>query len=240
MHEQIVLEMDEDPQWARHFVRSLEIEELCGHRLRRIADDGCSMLLDWQLRIGAGLSWEATRAFIARHHQHCAPPRIWRRDAAIYNGRTLLGVAVVGNPVARGLMRRGILEVNRMCLRRDLPDALRWNAASMLYGWCAREAERQGWRKIITYTRADEPGTSLRAAGWTPEASTSGRGWHGSGRARANTNAWVKKVRWGRVLKPRRNEEMQTASGPMPGRRRQQRRSLADAMTFGLADAMPL
>ena len=111
-------------------------------------------------RIGAGLGRAQTRAFIARHHAHCAPPVMWRFDAAIYNGNTMLGLAIVGNPVAPGLMLRGILEVNRLCLRRDLPDALRWNAASMLYGWCAREARRRGWRKIITYTRADEPGTS--------------------------------------------------------------------------------
>ena len=99
-------------------------------------------------------------------------------------------------------MKRGILEVNRLCLRRDLPDPLRWNAASMLYGWCAREAQRRGWRKIITYTRADEAGTSLRAAGWTQEAKVRGRGWHGRKRARSNTNTWIDKVRWAKALSP--------------------------------------
>ena len=168
LHQQLVTEMNADPDWSRCFLRALEIEALCGHRLRRIADNSGGMLLDWQLRIGAGLGRAQTRAFIARHHAHCAPPVMWRFDAAIYNGNTLLGLAIVGNPVAPGLMLRGILEVNRLCLRRDLPDALRWNAASMLYGWCAREARRRGWRKIITYTRADEPGTSLRAAGLGP------------------------------------------------------------------------
>ncbi len=202
LHQQLVTEMNADPDWSRCFLRALEIEALCGHRLRRIADNSGGMLLDWQLRIGAGLGRAQTRAFIARHHAHCAPPVMWRFDAAIYNGNTMLGLAIVGNPVAPGLMLRGILEVNRLCLRRDLPDALRWNAASMLYGWCAREARRRGWRKIITYTRADEPGTSLRAAGWAPEAKVRGRGWHGGRRARSNTNAWIDKVRWARTLLP--------------------------------------
>jgi hypothetical protein len=202
LHAQIVAEMNADPAWSRHLLRGLDIEALCGHELRRIADNGGGMLLDWQLRVGPGLGRTQTRAFIARHHGHCAPPLMWRFDAAIYNGNTLLGLAVVGNPVAPGLMGRGILEVNRLCLRRDLPDALRWNAASMLYGWCAREARRRGWRKIITYTRADEPGTSLRAAGWTPEAKIRGRGWHGRTRARSNTNAWIDKVRWAKALSP--------------------------------------
>ena len=202
LHSQLVAEMKADPAWSRHLLRSLEIEALCGHKLRRVADGGGSMLLDWQLRIGAGLGWRQTRAFIARHHAHCAPPLMWRFDSAVYNGSTLLGVAIVGNPVAPGLMGRGILEVNRLCLRRDIADVLRWNAASMLYGWCAREARRRGWRKIITYTRVDEPGISLRAAGWVAETRVRGRGWHGSRRARSNTNAWVDKVRWAKTLRP--------------------------------------
>jgi len=111
-------------------------------------------------------------------------------------------------------MGRGILEVNRLCLRRGLPDALRWNAASMLYGWCAREAKRHGWRKIITYTRAHEPGTSLRAAGWSVACKVRGRGWHCGKRARSNTNAWVDKVRWARVLEPRSsNTRTSTSNG---------------------------
>ena len=105
---------------------------------------------------------------------------------AVFNGATLIGVAVVGNPVAPALMKRGILEVNRLCVRRDTPASppleRRLHA---LYGWCAREAERRGWAKIITYTRADEDGTSLEAAGWKREATVRGRGWHSSRRRRS-------------------------------------------------------
>ena len=74
------------------------------------------------------------------------------------------------------------LVVGLACLSRlramDAAKPLRWNAASMLYGWCAREAARQGWTKVITYTRTDELGTSLRAAGWQPGSKIRGRGWH--------------------------------------------------------------
>jgi hypothetical protein len=116
----------------------------------------------------------------------------------------MLGTVIVGNPVAPAFNGRGTLEVNRLCIRRDVPRALAWNAASMLYGWSAREAERRGWSHIITYTRADEEGTSVRAAGWQQEATVRGRGWHSSRRTRANTNAWIDKVRWGKPLRPRR------------------------------------
>jgi hypothetical protein len=116
---------------------------------------------------------------------------------------TQLGVVMAGNPVARAFMGRGIVEVNRLCIRRDLPRALAWNCASLLYGAAAREAERRGFGRIITYTRADESGVSLVAAGWEQEAVVRGRGWHSASRARSNTNAFIDKVRWSRTLKQR-------------------------------------
>jgi hypothetical protein len=204
LHEQIAREMAEDPAWGRKFLHALDIESLCGHELRRVANDGCgSLVLDWQLRL-AEVSAATARRFIAEHHAHCGPPTAWRFQGAVFNGVTLLGIAIVGNPVARALAGRGILEVNRLCVRRDVPEAFRWNAASMLYGWSAREAQRRGWSKIITYTRADEPGTSLDATGWKREATVRGRGWHGTTRRRSNRNAWIDKVRWGRDLHPPR------------------------------------
>jgi hypothetical protein len=199
--EQIVVEMNDDQAWARRFLQQLGIEEICGHELRRVADDdGCSLVLDWNLRI-APVTHDQARAFVARHHAHCRPPVIWRFHTGIFNGRTLLGVAIVGNPVARSYNGRGVVEVNRLCIRRDIAKPLRWNAASMLYGWCAREAARQGWTKIITYTREDEPGTSLRAAGWKQEGKIRGRGWHSARRVRSNTNSWIDKVRWSKALR---------------------------------------
>lgn len=183
-------------------IRSIGMEEICGQQLRRVADDGCcGLVLDWQLRFKP-IAASLVRRFIGLHHAHCGIPVTWRFHNAVFNGSTLIGVAVVGNPVAPALMGRGILEVNRLCIRRDVPSALGWNAASMLYGWCAREAQRRGWRKIITYTRADEPGASLDAAGWTREASVRGRGWHSARRPRSNRNSWIDKVRWSRKLAP--------------------------------------
>jgi hypothetical protein len=203
LHETVVREMADDPAWARALLKRLGVEDFTGHRLRRLADDGCcGMVLDWHLElrdIGFGLA----RRFIDRHHAHCAAPVTWRFGQACWNGASMIGVVSVGNPVARALCRQGALEVNRLCIRRDIPRALAWNAASMLYGWSAREAERRGWSRIVTYTRADEDGGSLVAAGWTPEATVHGRGWHSGRRTRANRNAFIDKTRWGKALHPR-------------------------------------
>ena len=195
LHDQIVADCNDDPAWAKQFLQSLDIEDLCGHRIRRLPDDGaCGLVLDWQLEFAA-IPHATVRGFITRHHAHCGVPRTWRFHQAVYNGPTLAGVAIVGNPVARALAGRGIVEVNRLCIRRDIAAPLRWNAASMLYGWCAREAARRGWQKVITYTRIDEPGTSLRASGWIPECRVRGRGWHSERRARSNANSWIDNTR---------------------------------------------
>ena len=85
---------------------------------------------------------------------------------------------MVGNPVARALNGRGIVEVNRLCVRRDIAPMLCRDACSKLYSVAARAAERAGFVRIISYTRQDEDGASLRAAGWVPDATVRGRSWH--------------------------------------------------------------
>lgn len=73
LHEQIAIEMADDPAWARRLMRYFDVEALCGHRLRRVADDGdCGLLRDWSLGI-LPIAWSAARAFVGRHHAHCRP-----------------------------------------------------------------------------------------------------------------------------------------------------------------------
>jgi hypothetical protein len=204
-HEAVVAEMNLDPAWATALLRRLGAEELLAGSLRRVADDDCDFLLDWDLVIRP-VSFSAAAGFVHRHHAHCGAPTAWRFGASITNGPTLLGVVMVGNPVGRGFSGRRILEVNRLCIRRDVPRPLRWNACSQLYGYAAREAERRGFERIITYTRDDEEGTSLRAAGWVLEAKVRGRSWSSRGRARRHAEAPIDKTRWSRALRPRKAE----------------------------------
>ncbi len=203
LHHSLVEEVNADPAWGRELLRRLGAEAYAGHRLRRLADDGgCGLVLDWQLELRP-VSFAQARSFVGRYHAHCGMPTAWRFGQAIFNGQTMVGVVTAGNPVARAYNGRGIVEVNRLCVRRDVASALRWNAASQLLGWAARTAEQRGFSSIISYTRADEPCTSLTAAGYVREAVVRGRSWHSARRRRRNTNALVDKVRWSRALRPR-------------------------------------
>ena len=202
-HEEVCGGIADDPAWGRTLLRRLGAEDLLGHSLRRVADTGCGqLLLDWKPVIRP-VSFARAVAFVTRHHAHNAAPTAWRFGAAITNGTTFLGVVMVGNPVARGLMGRSVAEVHRLCLRRAVPRDLAWNACSQLYGWAAREAERRGFMRIVTYTRDDEDGGSLRAAGWTLEARVRGRSWNSRTRPRTDRAPLIDKHRWSRALKPR-------------------------------------
>ncbi|UFN51677.1 hypothetical protein LPC08_24465 (plasmid) [Roseomonas sp. OT10] len=214
-HEEACAGMADDPAWARALLRRLGAEDLLGHGLRRVADTGCGqLLLDRNLAIQP-IRFAAAADFVRRHHVHNPAPVAWRFGAAIANGLTLLGVVMVGNPVARALMGRGIVEVNRLCVRRDVPRALAWNACSQLYGWAAREAEARGFSRIITYTRQDEQGHSLIAAGWEREARVRGRSWNSSCRARTDHGTPIDRFRWSRPLRPRRAAPRPIRPAPM-------------------------
>ena len=137
--------------------------------------------------------------FIQHHHSHCPPPRGWRWGHAVFNGEELVGVATVGRPVARMIDSTTTVEVNRLCVSASF-DRLAWNACSMLYGAAARRAQREGFRKIITYTLETEPAVALRAVGWSQEALTRGGSWSRRQRARSSKSPICKKIRWGKIL----------------------------------------
>ena len=84
LHEAVAREMADDPAWARQLLRQAGVEDLAGHRLRRVTDDGCgSLLLDYQLE-HRPVSIPAARAFVARHHAHCGPPPLRRGSPALW------------------------------------------------------------------------------------------------------------------------------------------------------------
>ena len=77
---------------------------------------------------------------------------------AIKNG-IVVGVAIVGRPVARKLDNGLTLEVTRVST-----DGTR-NACSALYAECKRRTLKAGYKRLVTYTQAHESGASLKALG---------------------------------------------------------------------------
>lgn len=109
----------------------------------------------------------------------------------LFEGDKLVGAAIVGRPVSRGCDPYLTVEVTRL-VTDGTP-----NACSMLYGAAARVAKAMGFTKIQTYILASEPGTSLKASGWTKVAETSGGNWNCRTRKNRRTDQpQEKKHRW--------------------------------------------
>jgi len=136
------------------------------------------------------LSFKSARDFVQLHHRHSKPPVGHKFSIGLINDEgSLIGVVIVGRPVARGLDDGFCAEVTRCCT-----DGSK-NACSQLYGAARRAARAMGYIKIITYTRADEGGGSLRGAGWSIDGQVRGRSWSTPSRPRAE-NEIIDKIRW--------------------------------------------
>lgn len=117
------------------------------------------------------ISFQEANEYVQRLHRHHIPVKRdkYRVGAVDENGR-LVGIAQVGNPVARKLCDGETLEVVRCC-----SDGTQ-NVCSFLYSRCARIAKEMGYKKIITYILESEDGASLKASGWELEAENVGGG----------------------------------------------------------------
>jgi hypothetical protein len=130
-------------------------------------------------------------AFVADWHRHHEPPVGHKFSIGAASANQLVGVCIVGRPVARHLDNGHTLEVLRTAT--DGTD----NANSMLYGAAWRAAKALGYDRLITYTQAGESGSSLRAAGWCVVAERGPRpGWDAPSRPRETKNANVQRYLW--------------------------------------------
>lgn len=130
-----------------------------------------------------------TNAFVEQHHRHHGPARGCICCVAVSTG-VVRGVAIVSRPVARMLDDGYTAEVVRCCT-----DGMR-NACSMLYAAAWRAVRALGYRKLVTYTLATEPGASLRAAGMRVVGEVRGRSWSCPSRPRVDTAPLQDKLRW--------------------------------------------
>lgn len=124
------------------------------------------------------------QAFVAAHHRHNKAPRGARFALEAVFGGEVVGVVIVGRPVARMLDDGLTAEVVRCCVKD---------------GAARRVWQTWGGQKVITYTLVTEPGDSLRGAGFVAVAKSrpSPKGWGRKNRARQISKTdGIAKVRW--------------------------------------------
>lgn len=110
-------------------------------------------------------------AFVALHHRHHKPVQGHRFSIGVENDGILVGGCSVGRPVARMTSAKEVVEVTRL-----VTDGT-FNACSILYAAAARAAKAMGYRRIQTFILAEEPGASLKAAGFKDDGPSSGGDW---------------------------------------------------------------
>ncbi len=136
------------------------------------------------------ISLKEAAEYIRQHHRHHKPPPGWLFGCAVNDGERVVGVVVVGRPVARMLQDGYTAEVTRCCT-----DGTK-NACSMLYSAAWRAAKALGYRRLITYTLASESGGSLKASGWQELYTTSGGSWDRCSRPREVKAPTAPKTLW--------------------------------------------
>src|SRR5262245_30946155 len=136
------------------------------------------------------ITYEEACEFIRAHHRHHLPPQGWKFGVAVNDGAKIVGVAVIGRPIARMSDDGWTLELTRLCV-----DATP-NAASKLLGAAQRATFALGYKRLITYTLANEGGASLRAANWKLIGSAGGGSWHRENRPRVDKAPTDQKILW--------------------------------------------
>ncbi len=154
----------------------------------------------------------SAETYVAKLHRHL--PRIAGglfASTAWVNGE-LVGVAVASLPKARMSNDGFTAEITRCATDGHA------NACSRLYASLCRACAAIGHRRVLTYTRPDEPGTSLRAAGFIDDGMTDEESWDRLGRRRApRQDEKLPKRRWVRKLQEPRASRVLARRGPDGG-----------------------
>jgi hypothetical protein len=136
------------------------------------------------------ISFAEAAEFVRKFHRHHIPSVGWKFGIAANDGEKVVGVVMVGRPVARFLDDGWTLELTRCCT-----DGTK-NAASILYGAARRATFALGFQRLITYTLNTDPGSSLRGAGWKEIGKAGGGDWNRKSRPRVTKAPTSQKTLW--------------------------------------------
>lgn len=136
----------------------------------------------------------AARLLVKEWHRHLPDVQGGLFAAALAVDGIVQGVAVAGNP-ARVWQGTGRIVISRVAVH-DVP-----NGCSKLYGAICAAAKSLGYREAWTYTLPNEPGTSLKAAGFEDMGMSDGGEHDRPSRRRNPVKHPEPKRRWRRVLR---------------------------------------
>ena len=94
------------------------------------------------------MSLAEANEFVANFHRHNKPVQGAKFALGASDGQRLIGVAIVGRPVARRLDDGVTAEVTRCCVLDDAPKG----ACSFLYSRAWRAWQAIGGQRLVTYT----------------------------------------------------------------------------------------
>lgn len=127
--------------------------------------------------IAMPISLREANDFVFNFHRHSKRTAANGGKFAIgaSDGEQLVGVAIVGRPIARHLDDSVTAEVTRTCTNEHAQKGTN----SFLYTRCWKACKAMGYTRLITYTLATESGASLRGAGWSTVAECKpSKGWN--------------------------------------------------------------
>lgn len=135
---------------------------------------------------------KSANGWVRKVHRHRPPVQGGLFAAGLVDtgrGDDVVAVGIAGRP-CRLLADGWTVEITRIA-----SDGTR-NACSKLYGCLRAAAASLGYRRVYTYTLEDEPGTSLRAAGFVDDGLTEGGSWSRPSRPRIDKHPTGPKRRW--------------------------------------------
>jgi len=151
-----------------------------------------------QLKLRA-IKFKDACEFVAKHHRHVPPSRVWKFGTSVVLGDEVVGVVMVGPPIAPRFNDGLTLEVLRCC-SDGTP-----HVPSMLLATAWKAARALGYYRMITYTREHESGASLRATGFTEVKSSPIDSWPKA--PRRIVEGLYKDLKGGKTLWEIRDEE---------------------------------
>lgn len=132
------------------------------------------------------------KGFVGEFHRHHKAPIGHRFSIGAEHGGKLVGVVVIGRPVARKTPQYSIAEVTRLCT-----DGTK-NACSFLYALAARVTREMGFTSVQTFILPTESGVSLKAAGWKFDGMSNAASWQTRANRRTDQptepkHRWIRK-----------------------------------------------